>query len=420
MMKRIGALAVAASMTCPQAAAAAPPAGACHNPTPARPAITELPWAQRTLMPKTVWPHSQGAGVLVAVVDSGVDADHPQLRAPGKVLPGQDFYLVGDLPGNFDCVSHGTGVAGIIAADPVDGIGFAGLAPQARVLPVRVTDRDVTEQGAPSALDPVVLARGIWYAADQGAKVINLSVAGSADNQYVRDAIAYAQSKDALVVAAAGNTQDGEDPGPATFPAGYDGVLGVGASDPAGTRMPASRIGPQVDVVAPGVGVTTTTRAGGHNYQNGTSFAAAFVSATAALVRSAWPQLNAREVATRIMATASPAPGGEGGAYGAGLVNPYRAVTEGLSPASPAPLPDVVVPPEDPELVRAASWWSRTTWHTRLTAGAVLGAAALLLLLALVLRRGRQGSWRPRRTEPVSVLPERERVLDEDSLFTRG
>ncbi|NKE62488.1 type VII secretion-associated serine protease mycosin [Lentzea sp. PSKA42] len=419
MMKRIGALVVAATMTCPQAAAA-PPAGACHNPTPARPPITDLPWAQRTLMPKTVWPHSKGAGVLVAVVDSGVDSDHPQLRAQGKVLAGQDFYLVGDLPGNFDCVSHGTGVASIIAADPVDGTGFAGLAPDAKILPVRVTDRDVTEQGAPSALDPVVLARGIWYAADHGAKVINLSVAGSTDNQYVRDAIAHAQSKDALVIAAAGNTQDGENPGPATFPAGYDGVLGVGAVDPAGMRMPASRIGAQVDVVAPGVGVTTATRAGGHHYQNGTSFAAAFVSATAALVRSAWPGLNAREVANRIMATASPAPGGEGAAYGAGLVNPYRAVTEGLSPASPLTLPDVEVPPADPEQVREAAWWTRTTWHTRLTAGTVIGVAALVLLLALVLRRGRREGWRPRRADAVSAEPAWDELPDEDSLFTRG
>lgn len=420
MKKQIGALCVAAAVTSPPAAIAAPPAGTCHNPAPARPVITDLPWAQRVLMPKTVWPHSKGAGVVVAVVDSGVDADHPQLNTPGKVLTGQDFHLIGDLPGNFDCVVHGTGVASIIAGNPVEGLGFAGLAPEATILPVRVIDRDVTERGAPTALDPVVLARGIWYAADQGAKVINLSIAGAADNTYVRDAIAYAQSRDALVVAAAGNTQDGADAGPATFPAGYDGVLGVGAVDIAGARMPASRIGPQVDVVAPGVDVTTATRAGGHTYQSGTSFAAAFVSATAALVRSAWPRLTAREVADRIMATASPAPGGEGNAYGVGLVNPYRAVTEGLSAAGPQRMPDVVVPAPDPEHVGAAAWWARAASDTRLAAGAAIGVAALFLVLALVLRRGRREGWRARRAVPVPTEPAIDEVTDEAFLFSRG
>jgi membrane-anchored mycosin MYCP len=416
MLSRIGVLAIVLACA-PTAAWAAPPAGACHNPAPARPAITELPWAQRTLMPKTVWPYSKGAGVLVAVVDSGVDADHPQLT--GKVLPGQDFYLVGDLPGNFDCVSHGTGVAAIIAAAPVDGIGFAGLAPEARVLPVRVNDRDVTERGAPAALDPVVLARGIWYAADQGAKVINLSIAGGLDNQYVRDAIAHAQSKDALVVAAAGNTQDGETPAPATFPAGYDGVLGVGAVDVSGTRMAASRIGPQVDVVAPGVEVTTAARAGGHTIQNGTSFAAAFVSATAALVRSARPELTASQVAQRIVATASPAPGGEGLAYGAGLVNPYRAVTEDLASASPSPLPDVVVPAPDPAQIQAAAWWASATSTTRRAAVAALAVALLALVLALVLRHGRARRWRARLADPVPAEPAGDELPDEAFLFTR-
>ncbi|MGM1060521.1 S8 family serine peptidase [Saccharothrix sp. Mg75] len=213
--------------------------------------------------------------MLVAVVDSGVDTDHPQLSRPGKVPAGQDFDLVGDLPGNFDCVSHGTAVASVIAADPVDGVGFAGLAPGARVLPVRVTERDVAEGGGSAAFDPVVLARGIWYAAEQGA-----------------------------------------------------------------------------DIVA-------AARAGGHDVRSGTSFVAPFVSATAALVRARWPELTAPQVVARLLATAGPAPGGVGDAYGAGLVDPYRAVTEGLAVGPPAPLPEVVVPPEDPARVAAAAWWAR-------------------------------------------------------------
>ena len=207
---------------------AAPPPEACHNPVPARPPVREQPWAQRTLDAAVVRPHSTGAGVVVAVVDPGVDTDHPQLRGGRR---GADFHLVGDLPGTFDCASHGTAVAGLIAARPVPGVGFAGLAPGATVLPVRVAERE-------EPLDPVVLARAVWYAADQGADVINLSIAGGQDDRYVRDAVAHARAQDAVIVAAAGNQQRDGRRLP-SFPASYDGVLGIGAVDQAG--RPAAR-----------------------------------------------------------------------------------------------------------------------------------------------------------------------------------
>src|SRR3954453_1750935 len=117
--KLVAAVAFAAAVFAnPGVAVAAPPPGACNDAAPASPVVTELPWAQKTLDAQRVHEHGTGAGagVVVAVVDSGVDADHPQLRQPGKVLRGEDFFLVGDLPGGFDCVSHGTGVAGLIAA----------------------------------------------------------------------------------------------------------------------------------------------------------------------------------------------------------------------------------------------------------------------------------------------------------------
>ena len=384
---------------------AAPPAGACNNPDPARPPVTAQPWAQQMLDPRSVWPHSTGAGILVAVIDSGVDADHPQLKAPGAVLRGEDFHLVGNLPGNFDCVSHGTAVASIIAADPVDGIGFAGLAPGASILPVRVSERDLTDTGQVAAVDPAVLARGIRYAADQGAKVINLSLAGTADDRYVHDAVAYARAKDALVVAAVGNGQQGATQR-RSFPAAYDGVLGVGAVDQTGTRLTSSQIGPHVDLVAPGGGVLGATRAGGHQYWQGTSFAAPFVSATAALVRAAWPELTADQVAERILATATPAPGGRGSAaYGAGLVNPYRAVTDGLVTAPPDGLSAMTLTPEDPERARVAARWEATGRTARWSLGAAGTAVALALLAALVLTRGRRSRWRARRARPLPEQP---------------
>ncbi|MEU5566830.1 type VII secretion-associated serine protease mycosin [Micromonospora musae] len=400
----VAALAAGATVLTPAGPApAAPPRGACTNPEPARPPVTAQPWAQQLLDPKTVWPHSTGAGVLVAVVDSGVDADHPQLR--GRVRRGEDFHLVGNLPGNFDCVSHGTAVASIIAAKPVEGIGFAGLAPDARILPVRISERDLTDGGGAQAVDPAVLARGIRYAADQGAKVINLSLAGPLDNKYVRAAVAHARAKDALVVAAVGNLQEGTAAQP-SYPANYEGVLGVGAVDQSGIRLAGSQIGPYVDLVAPGAGVLGATRAAGHQYWQGSSFATPFVSATAALVRAAWPRLSADAVAERIVATATPMPGGRGSpAYGAGLVDPYRAVTDGLVDAAPSPPPTLTPARVDPEQVRLAAWRDRTGGAARLVLAATVGTGALALVAAVVLRRGRRSRWRVRRAAPLPEQP---------------
>jgi type VII secretion-associated serine protease mycosin len=332
-----------------------------------------------------------------------VDADHPQLRARGAVLRGEDFHLVGDLPGDFDCDSHGTAVASIIAARPVAGVGFAGLAPGATILPVRVSDRGYTDTGGVAMIDPAVLARGIWYAADNGAKVINLSLAGAGDDSLIRDAVAHAVEQDVLVVAAAGNGQQGDTP-QRSYPAAYPGVLGVGAVDEAGVRLPGSQIGPHVDLVAPGGEVLAATRAGGHQYWQGTSFAAPFVAATAALVRSAWPRLSAAEVAARILATATPAPGGRNSAaYGAGLVNPYRAVTDDLSSSAPAVVPPLRVsaPPPAPPPLPAMR-----------ILGIAVAVVATLLLIALVATRGRRAGWQVRRAPAPMDRPAAVEVPD--------
>lgn len=381
-------------------AAAKPPKGACTNPEPARPVVRKLPWAQQYLGLERAWPFSTGGGVTVAVVDSGVDADHPQLRRKGKVLRGRDFFLVGTLPANYDCVSHGTGVASIIAADQLDGIGFHGVAPSAKILPVRISDREMTDTGDTRVIDPDVLARGIRYAADQGAKVINLSLSGLRDHKQVRAAIQYAQKKDALIVAAVGNAQNENDgaAGLPSYPAAYDGVLGVGAIDIAGARSNNSQIGRYVDLVAPGDGVLSATRQAGHQYVRGTSFAAPFVSGTAALVRSAWPELTAQQVAQRLLATATPARGGPGSmAYGAGVVDPYRAVTEGMGERTPAAVPDAERTTPDPTVVAEEAWWHDTGTRARTIGLLTLGGAAVAGVLGTALVLGRRRRWRPAR-----------------------
>lgn len=410
-MKRLVALCVAMNAVA-WPAHAAPPNGACRNPEPAHPVVNELPWAQKTLDQRRAWSHSTGRDVLVAVIDSGVDADHPQLN--GKVLRGEDFHLLGDHPGNFDCVSHGTAAAAIIAASPLPGIGFHGVAPDARILPVRVTDREVNDSGAPTPIDPVVLARGIWYAADAGAKVINLSLSGYGDHQVVHDAIRHAQSLDALVIAAVGNRQ--QQGAAASYPAQYDGVLGVGAVEIAGTRSTDSQIGPYVDLMAPGKGVLAATRIDGHAYFDGTSFAAPYVAGTAALVRSAWPGLKAPEVARRLMATATPGPGNPH-EYGAGIVDPYRAVTDGLSTSTPATMAPVVLPPPDTEALRAAAHSQEVGTRARLLAVLVAVVILLVVVLTRVLAGGRRRRWVPGRGAAPSSVPRRDEPAEEIFLF---
>lgn len=393
---------------------AAPPDGACNDPEPAHPVVNQLPWAQQLLDLSRTWPHSTGAGVTVAVVDDGVDADHPQLR--DNVLPGRDFFLVGELPGDFSCDSHGTAAASIIAAQPAQGVGFRGAAPDSEILPVRITDRELNDDGQPTPIDPGTVAQGIRWAADNDAKVINLSLSGYGDFKPVRDAVEYAQSKDALLVAAAGNRQgEGQSK---SFPASYDGVLGVGSIDIAGARSDGSQIGPYVDLVAPGEGVLAATRVAGHTYWTGTSFATPFVTATAALVRAAWPELTASEVAERLVATAAPAGGGKGSReYGAGVVDPYRAVTEELTAAGPAAVPQVVDPPRDAATERDLAWWDRVTTLAKLGVGLVALAITVVAVLAWALPRGRRRRWRPARARALPAAPVRQEPPDEMFLF---
>lgn len=403
-------IALAMSTAGPAPVAAAPPAGACRDPQPARPVVADRPWAQQLLDLRATWRHSTGTGVVVAVVDSGVDGDHPQLG--GQVLPGRDFFLAGTFPGSFDCVSHGTAVGSVIAARPVDGVGFHGVAPGARILPVRITDREFADSGEATPIDPAALARGIRYAADQGAKVVNLSLSGYGDFPTVRDAVAYARSRDALVVAAVGN----RDGGGASYPAAYEGVLGVGAVDIAGKRAAGSQSG--VDIVAPGAGVLAASRAGGHAYWDGTSFAAPFVAGTAALLRSIRPDLNADQVAQRLLASASPARGGrDSREYGAGLVDPYRTVVENASEADPAEVPAVVLPLPDEDAVREAAAWRRTGDRATVALGGAMAAIVVVAIAVAAAARGRRRRWIPTRAAPPPAAPAHDDLPEETFLF---
>ncbi|HEU4423099.1 MAG TPA: type VII secretion-associated serine protease mycosin [Pilimelia sp.] len=362
----------------------------CTNPIAPGRRVADAPWAQQRLAPDRLAPFATGAGITVAVIDSGVDPRHPQLK--GRVRSGADF-LDPTGQGLQDCVGHGTAVASIIAGRPLpEGAPFRGLAPDARILPVRVSEQrviDGKENGR--TVTAAQFGEAIRWAVQHGARVLNLSVVLYEDSPAVRTAIEYAQANDVVVVAAVGNSQERGNP----YPAAYDGVLGVGAIGPDGTRETYSQIGSYVDVMAPGGQVVVAVPRGGYGVESGTSYATPYVAATAALVRDYW-DIPAKEVVRRIIATADPAAGGRhSDAYGAGIVNPYRAVTEAVAQGRPvhaAPLPRDRA---DPAQVVTRERLAGTRDRALMFAGVGGALAAVALVIALVLPRGVRRRWRP-------------------------
>lgn len=327
--------------------------------------------------------------VTVAVIDSGVDASHPQLR--GVVGTGIDLLDPGG-DGRIDCVApagHGTAVASIIAAQPVAGVAFAGLAPGVRILPVRVSER-VQEGGVASGAGDVSdLASGILAAVASRPKpaVINLSISTTTDSPQLREAVAAALRADIVVVAAVGNDPEQGDQTP--YPAAYDGVVGVGAIGRDGSRWAASRVGPYVDLVAPGEQLVAAMPGGGYMAFEGTSFATPLVSATAALVRARFPELDQAEVVRRLLATADPGPGSPL-EYGYGVLNPLRALTEIVEPVLPAPTAAVARPP-----VAIGSDDPAAHGPTLAAAAGIALAALATAAVAAAVPGGRRRGWRP-------------------------
>ncbi|MEU4677562.1 type VII secretion-associated serine protease mycosin [Micromonospora sp. NPDC023737] len=362
----------------------------CATPPAPVGTVTATPWPQQRYVPERLAPLATGEGVTVAVVDSGVDREHDQLT--GRVLDGTDLLDEGG-DGTRDCAGHGTGVASLIAAAPRPGVAFRGLAPGARILPVRVSEQQVVEgRESGRTVGAGEFARAIRWAVDHGADVLNLSVVLYTDDPAVRAAVDYALKRDVVVVAAAGNLHEAGDPPP--YPAAYDGVLGVGAIGADGSRAPFSQTGPYVDLVAPGSDVLTAAPGRGHHRAEGTSYAAPFVAATAALLREYQPRLSAAQVAQRIVASTDPAPDG---GYGAGVLNPYRAVTETTGGPAAGPRPVAALADDRADPARQAQQARREVARDRAlaVAAALGGAAAVVALLAYLLPRGARRRWRP-------------------------
>ncbi|MEV3913581.1 type VII secretion-associated serine protease mycosin [Streptomyces canus] len=289
-------------------------------------------WALGALQAESAWKISKGKGVTVAVIDNGVNAEHQDLQ--GNVLEGKDF-VDGDNDASPDGEDHGTEMASIIAghghgAGGADGV--MGLAPEAKILPIRVNVDDGSG-----------FADEIRYAVDRGATIINISMT-LVTTQYENSAspadlaaINYALNKNVLIVAGAGNDGIGPD---LPFPANASGVVAVGGVDKSGESWGKSNYGPDVMLTAPATRIVGAGSPGNRlRIGDGTSNSTAFVSAAAALLRSKYPDLTAGQIANRLVKTAVLPSSVEGISlpdekYGYGTIRPLAALTDDIPAGS--------------------------------------------------------------------------------------
>ncbi|MFB7812386.1 type VII secretion-associated serine protease mycosin [Streptomyces virginiae] len=359
--------------------------------------IRSQQWHLDAMKADEIWKISTGKGVTIAVIDSGVNRI-PELE--GQVLPGKDFEpdsVEGDE--RTDVSSHGTTMAAVMAGSGKhpSGDGSFGLAPGAKILPIRVPHE--TNRATPSWV------AAIRYAADSDAKIINMSLAldGTAnDDETRREAVNYALSKGKLVFAGTGNYGKRD----LFYPAATPGVVGVGAVDASGEPTKESQYGPQVDMAAPGIDIVTACAGKtGLCKSSGTSDASALASASAALLWSAHPDWTNNQVLRVLLNNAGkPVDGSQRNDFvGYGVVRPRVALqTPGdPGPADVYPLPDLAAsqagakspsaaasaaPSPAPQAAEAAKGGSSLLW-----VGLGLGACVLIggAVTAVVVRRNR-------------------------------
>ncbi len=310
--------------------------------------------------------YSQGEGVTVAVIDSGVDATHPDLT--GNVLAGTETFAGGTGDGQTDMDGHGTGTAGLIAGHghgPGNTAGALGIAPKARILPIRTTSQSESDHAA--------IARGIDYAVAHHATVICIAIS-SQDFDDERLATQTALAAGVVVVAGVGNK-------PydllVAHPAAYPGVVAAAGVDQDGNHAAISVTGPEAVLAAPAVQVVAPIPNGHYGIGDGTSNATAIIAGAAALVRSRYPSLSGTEVVRRLTTTAiDKGTTGRDKEYGYGVLNLVDALTKDLPPPSPSAQPS----PTD----RAGTAGPDPNQpHTALAIG-LIGTGGLILLTTIV------------------------------------
>ncbi|MEJ2579240.1 MAG: S8 family serine peptidase [Kineosporiaceae bacterium] len=360
-------------------------------------------WPGERLQYAQAWQLTRGKGVVVAVVDSGVDAQHPQLR--GRVRTGVDVTSGKVAKGaNTDCLGHGTSVAGIIAAAPREGVAMTGMAPEAVIFPVRVTwgfnkDGEVKTANFIRALDEAVQQSGV--------RVVNVSVTvpvaslRPAERKRFESIVTAAEARGVLIVAASGNVSStGPYAGqqvenyPAALATTHRNVIAVTGLAPDGKIAPEAITGPWVTVAAPGSNLLAPMRGTDTLvYRVGTSFATPYVSGLAALLVAHSPELTPSQIRQAIEMTAEhPSTNPSRSTTGYGMVNPPSALTAELPSAVPESTPRAAAPltPSTPpdDLARTLSL---------ALAGVAVAFAVLLPVGAVVVRLGRARRWRPGR-----------------------
>ncbi|OIV37934.1 hypothetical protein BIV57_08325 [Mangrovactinospora gilvigrisea] len=394
----------------PSAAASPVPAPTTAATASADP-IRARQWYLDTLGAPRAWTQTRGRGITVAVLDTGVAAANPDLA--GSVLPGHDFVTGTAGPDNTG--RHGTGMAALIAGHghgPGDAQGVLGVAPQARILPVRVIlddgDHPAKTPKTPNApanpLDPV--SAGIRWAVDHGADVINLSLGddgpGAHPDSGEDAAIRYALAHGVPVVSSAGN--GGADADRTSYPAAYPGVIAVAAVTRAGARADFSTRRWYTTVAAPGLDVVVPAPDNRYYLAWGTSAAAALVSGTVALIRARHPRLTPAQIRTALeqSARAGPADGRPDGDIGAGTVSvpaalaaADRAARQRPQPAVPAPSPAPAGPSGDAAASAAPRAAGAHRGGTPAPAPYLAAAGAALLAAGEWLRRRRRRTAAP-------------------------
>ncbi|MFI6821780.1 type VII secretion-associated serine protease mycosin [Micromonospora sp. NPDC050187] len=363
---------------------------AVGTPVPAVAAVPPLDrqWHLEALRVTEAHRISTGEGVIVAVVDTGVYAEHPDLA--GRILDGRR--LIGrDDRGKVDERNHGTGVAGLIAARGGGSGRALGIAPGARILPVTVATNTFAGSNLPE---------GIRYAVDHGAKVVNISNGGPTTSPALDEAVRYAQSKDVVVVAAAGNAEQGD--AGVLYPARLPGVIAVGATDRDGEPWSGGTRGEQIAVTAPGVDVSTTAgrwsdlTEGGYVTVDGTSAAAPLVAGAAALIRARYPEASAADVVNRLVSTARDAgPPGRDDRYGFGRLDLVRALTAEVPPVDANPLGAVPATEETEEAEADGTGGVALGPLVPVVIGLlVVAALVVLVVVLLVVRRANRPAGR--------------------------
>lgn len=278
-------------------------------------------WHATKVGAPAAWDLAQGAGVKVAILDTGVDGTHPDLAA--QMVPGWNFY--DNNANTADVHGHGTGVAGVAAASLNNGAGVAAIAGKAWIMPIRIAD--------PSAYATwSTVAQGITYAADQGARVANISYSNMAGSSTIQSAAQYMKNKGGLVIVAAGNNSVDEG-----F-AQTSTLIPVSATDRNDVITSFSSYGSFVALAAPGLDITTTVRGGTYEYWWGTSVASPIVAATAALMMAANPALSSTQIESLLYSTAVDlGAAGRDKYYGWGRVNTGASVQAAAGAATPTP-----------------------------------------------------------------------------------